>query len=154
MNKLTLGILIGFGITILILLVDRCISPAPYEYIREMYKFQNDSMEITKDEVEKSLIELRITDQNIEEKINSLDKRIDDILIFGGIIITLVLAINVGVYVKAENEVEKHFRENFEIYKIQINDNAAEVRKLLNEIRSDAAVVEKLKDRMQNDQTP
>ena len=87
------------------------------------YEFQSHNIVpyLSYDKIEKDKIsELMLLNYTIEEKLNSVNKRIDDLYIFGGIIITLLLAINVGVYVKAESDVEKHFRDNYETYKTKI----------------------------------
>ncbi len=62
---------------------------------------------------EKALV---VVPSNMTEAVSSLHSRINDFYIFAGIVITLLLAINVGVYVKADDDVEKHFHENFHKY--------------------------------------
>ena len=62
---------------------------------------------------EKALV---ITSSQINDAVSSLHSRINDFYIFAGIVITLLLAINIGVYIKADEEIDKHFRENFEKY--------------------------------------
>lgn len=63
---------------------------------------------------------LVITMPDVNEAMSSLHSRINDFYIFAGIVITLLLAINVGVYIKADEEVDKHFRENFGTYRKKI----------------------------------
>lgn len=63
---------------------------------------------------------LVITSSSMNEVVNSLHTRINDFYIFAGIVITLLLAINVGVYVKADDEIEKHFQAKFGEYEARI----------------------------------
>lgn len=49
-----------------------------------------------------------------DEKLNSLNKRIDDLYVFAGVVVTLMLAINVSVYVRAANQIDDYIKENFE----------------------------------------
>jgi predicted PurR-regulated permease PerM len=53
----------------------------------------------------------------LDAQLTAYNKRIDDIFIFGGIIITLLLAIIASIYIKAEHDVENHFKKNFESYR-------------------------------------
>lgn len=69
-------------------------------------------------------------DETVVEKLASTNKRLDDVLIFGGIIVTLLLAINVGVYVKAEDEVESHLRKNMGIVQEKMNEKLAEIEQI------------------------
>lgn len=70
-----------------------------------------------------------------EEKIASVNKRIDDIAIFGGIIVTLLLAINAGVFVNAERQVESYMRRNYQIYLDQILADLKRADGMLGHIR-------------------
>ncbi|MBI5402583.1 MAG: hypothetical protein HY959_04230 [Ignavibacteriae bacterium] len=82
-----------------------------------------------------------------EEKLYSINKRIDDILIFGGIIITLLLAINISVFVKAANEVDSHFNEHFEEYRKKVEESASKVTSLLNKAEADANLISQHKEK-------
>jgi uncharacterized membrane protein len=55
---------------------------------------------------------LIIASPDMPEGINSLHSRINDFYIFAGIVITLLLAINVGVYVKANEEIDRQLAEH------------------------------------------
>jgi hypothetical protein len=57
---------------------------------------------------------LVITTADINDAVSSLHSRINDFYLFAGIVITLLLAINVGVFIKADHETDKHIRENFD----------------------------------------
>lgn len=105
------------------------------------HKIQKDSNSV----VAKINYEIQTEVLTINERINSINKRFDDLYIFGGIIITLLLAITLSVYIKAEAEVDKHFRDNFDKYKNQIIQNATEVEKIINEIKVKAEIIEKLR---------
>lgn len=102
---------------------------------------QNDSMNTNKDYNIENQIEIK----TINERIQSINQRFDDLYIFGGIIITLVLAIIVSVYIRAESEVDKHFKDNFEKYKNQIIKNSIEAEKIISEIKVKAVLLEELK---------
>jgi hypothetical protein len=71
-----------------------------------------------------------------DSKIGALHSRFNDLYIFGGVIVTLLLAINVSVYVKTSNEVQSHISENFGKYRDQIILMHAEAEKVLNEIKT------------------
>lgn len=82
----------------------------------------------------------------IDERINSIDKRFDDLYILGGIIIMLLLAINVGVYLKAESEVEKHFTENFDKYKKQIIQCVSDSESMIEKVITELNLLSKLRE--------
>ncbi|HMJ67240.1 MAG TPA: hypothetical protein VK508_00010 [Cyclobacteriaceae bacterium] len=56
---------------------------------------------------------LVIVGGEIDPAVNALHSRINDFYIFAGIVITLLLAINVGVFVRADEEVDKQIEESF-----------------------------------------
>ena len=97
-------------------------------------------------------IDYKIVLSNLEEKINSINKRIDDLYIFGGIIITLLLAINVAVYVNAESIVEKFLKENYEKYsqKIKSYSDQAEVEFI--KLRTQVELIIGLKEKLEKTQ--
>jgi uncharacterized membrane protein len=68
---------------------------------------------------------LMIASPNMPEVVNSLHSRINDFYIFAGIVITLLLAINVGVYIKANDEIDQRISKD-----IEKHDN--QMRKLYN----------------------
>jgi len=86
-------------------------------------------------------VQIKQQDEIIEEKIKSFNDRLGDMYLSIGIIITLVLAIVVGVYFKTETEVAKHMQKNFGQYKSEIETMNGEAQKYLNEIKSKAALV-------------
>jgi hypothetical protein len=92
------------------------------------------SKKLLPSELNQLILELKITDKNLEEKIASANKRWDDFLVFGGIIITLLLAIYVGQFLQTQSVVRKRFEKNFEKYKQQIinyvTDSEAELNKI------------------------
>lgn len=96
--------------------------------------------------------EFKIHAINIEEKINSINKRVDDWLVFGGLLITLLLAINVGVFVRAEGEVERHFKENFEKYKGQVIKQTVEAEKHVGMIMSELKLLQGIRARLESHQ--
>jgi hypothetical protein len=78
---------------------------------------------------------LAIATPDINDAVSSLHSRINDFYFFAGIVIMLLLAINVGVYVKADQEVDRHFRENFEIYRKKIKRISKKSKRLLHDLR-------------------
>lgn len=94
--------------------------------------------------------ELESSDNTIE-KISSINKRIDDVLIFGGVIVTLLLAISVGVYIKAESEVERHFKDNFDDIRKKVNEHATKIEEASSKAQSQLEIVAKLRTRVEND---
>ena len=61
-----------------------------------------------------------VIDSNVDSAVNALHSRINDFYIFAGIVITLLLAINVGVFVNADDEVDKQIKGRFEKYEEEI----------------------------------
>ncbi|MBS1777821.1 MAG: hypothetical protein JST70_00755 [Bacteroidetes bacterium] len=147
--KLLLGIAIGILITLSLLFYYRKTL-----YVEEFHPTfsASDTTTNNKNELVQDIITLKIANNNIDEKIVSINKRFDDILIFGGIIITLLLAINVGVYVKAENEVKRHFEQHFDSYKKKIEDDAEQVKILLSQVKADAELAQKMKKEVKSNQ--
>lgn len=72
---------------------------------------------------------------SIDEKFNSLNTRLNDFYIFSGILITLLLAINISVYIKAASEVENHMKDNFETYKDKLEGLVGEAEDSLAKIK-------------------
>jgi hypothetical protein len=122
MIKFLLGVLVGFFI---LLVIYFCYSKF---FIDERFNNESNNSSISispkTNQEANSLIEYKIALSNFEEKISSLNKRFDDLLIFEGIIITLLLGISVAVYVNAESIVEKHLKENYEKYNAKIKSYA------------------------------
>lgn len=75
----------------------------------------------------------RSSEELYQEKIAALNKRLDDILIFGGVIVTLLLAINAGVFVNAERQVESFMQKNFHHYHEQIKITVGKAERMLEE---------------------
>jgi len=77
---------------------------------------------------------LVITTSDMNEVVNSLHTRINDFYIFAGIVITLLLAINVGVFIRAEDEVEKHIKENFDDILKRMQQKEKETNRFLDNV--------------------
>jgi len=76
-------------------------------------------------------------------------------LIFGGIIVTLLLAINVAVYVNSERQVDKYFRDNFEIHKQKVLKYTTEAEEMAGKIKAELELWQNLrKQQTQTVQTP
>ncbi len=78
---------------------------------------------------------------SISERVASINKRIDDLIVFGGIIVTLLLAINVSVYIRADAQVEKHFRTNFENHKLKADTYLAVISKAAERANSELSMM-------------
>jgi hypothetical protein len=72
----------------------------------------------------------------VNEAVSSLHSRINDFYIFAGIVITLLLAINVGIYVKADEEVDKQIKQQFEVYKMEIKRILKKSKRLRRELET------------------
>ena len=83
---------------------------------------------------------LAVTTADINVAVSSLHSRINDFYIFAGIVITLLLATNIGVYIRTDGEVEKHINENFGKYKKRlegiVEESEKKADKFLSELKS------------------
>lgn len=70
----------------------------------------------------------------------------------GGVIVTLLLAIVIGIYVKTENEVEIHIKQNYGKYEQQIKTDVAESKQQLAKLTFFVSMAEKFFKSMQNNQ--
>lgn len=148
--KVALGILIGFTIIFSLFYGYRKVINPHYKV--SIPQFVTDTSKII--HFQDDIAALQTQSLNLEEKLASANKRIDDMLIFGGIIITLLLAINVGVYVNAEKEVNKHFRENFDIHKEKVLKYLAEVEETAGKIKTELDLVQNIREKAEVIQTP
>jgi hypothetical protein len=80
----------------------------------------------------------RQSNEVLTTRIDALHSRINDFYIFAGIVITLLLAINFGVIIKADNEVEAYMNRNFREYREKIESMSKESEDLVGSIRADA----------------
>ena len=87
-----------------------------------------------------SINDLNVRINNLDEKDVSVNKRFDDLYILGGTIVILLIAINVGIYVRTEDEVEKHFRENFDAHQKRILEYLAKSADAVSKIDANLAV--------------
>ncbi len=79
----------------------------------------------------------------MEERINSIHQRISDFYLFEGIVITLLLTINVGIFLRAKQEIETHFSENLDSYKIRLQEIQDECERIADEIKGGFRVTSK-----------
>jgi hypothetical protein len=86
---------------------------------------------------------LVVTTADINDAVSSLHTRINDFYVFAGIVITLLLTINLAVYIKADGEVEKHINEKFGFYEKNLKDMVNTARKIVDEMEEQNS---KLKD--------
>jgi hypothetical protein len=83
-----------------------------------------------------SVTAMRTQIPNIDERFNSINKRFDDFFIMAGIIITLLLAINVGIYVNTDSKVDKYFTDHYEEYASKVRKITEETETLYTEFKS------------------
>jgi len=96
----------------------------------------NNKCDTSKEALIQSVEQLKVLNAAFVDKIDAVNKRLDDFLIFGGLIITLLLAISVSVYLNTEAEVDRHMKKDFSKNKQQIEDMNADAITTLNEIKS------------------
>ena len=81
------------------------------------------------------------TDTNIklfDEKITSINKRFDDLYILGGTVVVLIISINIGIFVRTEDEVNKQLKE----YKSSLDDTFKKyTTKTIDEINREEPIV-------------
>ncbi len=137
--KIFLGIVIGVFISLVSLFIYHTyLVNKNIEYINSI------SDKITKIN---STDLIKLNELTDVEKFNSLNKRIDDFCIFGGIIITLLLVINIGVWFQADSIVRKHLHDNFGKHTKQINNDVNESRQLVGEIKTQLELTSQLKEK-------
>lgn len=137
--KIFLGIVIGVFITLVSLFI----------YHTYIVNKNTECINSISDKITKinSTDFIKVKELTDVEKFNSLNKRIDDFCIFGGVIITLLLAINVGVWIQADTIVRKHLHENFGKHKKQIINEVNEAQRLVGEINTQLEFTLKLRER-------
>lgn len=98
--------------------------------------------------------EIKIT--VLDEKISSVHKRFDDLYILGGFIITLLIAINVGILLRTDSLVSEHMKKNYETIERDIKKHqttiagyVADAAKMVEEIKTNAAAAKNLTDKGQ-----
>jgi hypothetical protein len=97
----------------------------------------------------------------LQENINSLNTRFNDLYLLGATIVILLLAITVSAYLKIEAEVGKHMKDKErQIEKEMVKNKAIvekhieEIASILSDVKISAAAIEELKNRQTNQQPP
>lgn len=135
MNKIFFGIFVGIAVSLLgVFIFSKLGSKSIEQKINNTYSYIKDIYQPAdlKEKIEAFQKKSEITD----EKINTINTRFNDMYVLGGVIITLLLGINISVYIRAENEVNKHFKENYNKHKEQIVSYVSEAEKLVGELKS------------------
>jgi uncharacterized protein YneF (UPF0154 family) len=148
--KVLLGVLIGFFIVFSLFWGYRRIINPYYTLMIPKFVSDTSNKRIAQDDI----IGLKNQSFNLEEKIASANKRLDDLLIFGTIIISLLLGINVSVYVSAERQVEKYFRENFDAHKKKVEDTVKNIEEMAGKMKTELELAETSRKRIENVQPP
>jgi hypothetical protein len=98
---------------------------------------------------------LVIHDAGLEPTVNALHSRINDFYIFAGIVITLLLAINVGVFVRADEEVDKQIKGSFGSHEATILRLISDYTHLYNQLLDRQKKMEKKRfKKSTNDDSP
>jgi|GEM_PF-1866525 len=114
-------------------------------------------LSVSKDSLHKLISVFKAGTKNVtefDEKINSINARINDFYVFSGIIITLLLAINVSVYIKTSNEVDKHMKDNYDAYKQEIEKQLQDAKQLVGLIQGEHDFAKKINSKTKEDLTP
>jgi len=148
--RIFLGILIGICITFALLWGYRKFINPFYE-VSVPHFVADTSKKVL---VQGDMVELKSQNLSTIEKIESVNKRLDDLLIFGTIIITLLLAINVTVYVNTDRQVDKYFRDNFEAHKEKVTKHLAEVEEMAGKIKTEFEIIQNIRKQSETVQTP
>jgi len=100
MTKAIFGSFVGLVIFLLILLIFH--KPIIDRYVYDIKPFMivnKDSTKMVKVNENTISDEFKINIAILDEKINSLNKRFDDLYILSAVIVTLLLAINIGIFI-------------------------------------------------------
>jgi hypothetical protein len=152
MIKVVLGILIGI-FTVLIVYFSYRIYYLPDKPIT-FYQTILDSARTSRTlAIREKLADIKIAEANTDEKLISINKRFDDYLLFGGIVVTLLLGIVATVYFKTEAEVAKNFDEKFGDYQKRIQAAADKVEKLLNSVEAEAEIIQGIRQTLSASQS-
>jgi hypothetical protein len=100
------------------------------------------------------IIDMKVAITSLEEKISAMHTRFEDLYIFAGIIITLLLAINVTVYVRAESEVEKQIKGYDKIYSEKIAEYIQQAEVQVFKLNTEIDLIIKMKERLGDLQEP
>jgi hypothetical protein len=133
MSKYLLGFVVGV-LCVLIALVGYTKICLANQLIRIEQKTNCMLKDSAQENIQASINDFNIKLVSGDEKIASLHKRFDDLYVLGGTIVVLLIAINIGIYVRTEDEVERYFTENFEVHN----------KKILNFLEQSADAVAKI----------
>ncbi len=148
--KFWLGVFVGVCILFILFWGYRVIINPHYALLTPKFITDNTQKRFVPEE----LHAWKTTVLNMEEKISSTNKRIDDFFIFGGIIITLLLAINVGVYVNADNVVDKHLKDHFGVHQKKVEGHLAEVEQIAGKVKTELELVQTFRKQIESIQPP
>jgi uncharacterized integral membrane protein len=113
----------------------------------EIAKIKSEITKVSIADTNKSLLtEVKSQLANNEEKLSSINKRFDDLYILAGIIVTLLLAINVGIFVNTDSKIDKYFTEHYEETTKKVKKYEIQIEALFSEYK---ALVELYKQRVE-----
>lgn len=155
-NYILFGILLGVSIVLVFLAGYRTIITKYAPVNTPQWAYDSKFVSTDKGKDVQSIIEnvnsLKIQIVNLDEKVYSTNRRLDDFFIYGTVIITLLLAIIVGVYFRADAEVENYFKENHDSHIRKMDEYVEEAAGQLARINAFVSYTEKnlrLKDQEQ-----
>jgi hypothetical protein len=142
--QVSLGTVFGLSLFFTVLLIFH--RPIVERYFLDitLEKIRNEQNVLLSSKVQ--LDSIRSTNQlftNYDERIISMNKRFDDFYIMAGIIITLLLAINIAIYVNTDSKVDRYFKEHFEEHAKKIENIAKESERYLSQIKATAELYTK-----------
>ncbi len=110
----------------------------------------NNKCDTSKEALVQSVEQLKVLNASFVEKMDAVNKRLDDFLVFGGLIITLLLAISISVYLKTESEVDKHMKKDFAKNKEDIEKVCAAANNKLGEIEGILIIAQQKQIELEN----
>lgn len=93
-----------------------------------------------------SLSEIKLLHEKTSEKIDAINRRIDDFRGFAGALMSLIIALNVAVYLKGQGDFKSYMEENFGKTKEKIEGILGDVQKNAEAVQTKLDMVNKLQN--------
>lgn len=142
MMKSILGSLIGLFLFLIILfvfhrhIVNRYILDIKQTTVNSVLIKDTTKVNLNNIKVSDVSNELKTYEAILDERINSLNKRFDDLYILAAIIVTLLLAINIGVFINTDSKVEKYFKEHHQVITDKLKDYDTQAESLFSSLKA------------------
>jgi hypothetical protein len=140
--KSILGSLIGLFLFLIILfvfhrhIVNRYILDIKQTTVNSVLIKDTTKVNLNNIKVSDVSNELKTYEAILDERINSLNKRFDDLYILAAIIVTLLLAINIGVFINTDSKVEKYFKEHHQVITDKLKDYDTQAESLFSSLKA------------------